>query len=151
MNNVWSATEHTNGTSESLGVSPADRIIELRLPAKREYLPVLRATGGVVAGTMSFNYDEIMHIRAALSEMFDLAIDHVTRHARGSEVKELAVRFLPQRDRLEILITHPTNSTIDLDSEEEEEEGPAVPKGLMDKFELGTDSAIAGMVQYRST
>ena len=40
--------------------------VHLRLPVKPEYLAVLRATTGVIAGNMDFNYDEVMQIRVAM-------------------------------------------------------------------------------------
>ncbi|MCH8993835.1 MAG: UDP-N-acetylglucosamine 1-carboxyvinyltransferase, partial [Chloroflexi bacterium] len=48
-------------------------VIQMRLPLKSEYLPVLRAAVGVIAGGMEFTYDEVMQLRVAISEVFDLA------------------------------------------------------------------------------
>lgn len=127
-------------------------IIELRLPLKREYLPLLRATMGVVAGSLSFRYDEIMQLRVAVAEVFDLVIDHVTRRGRSAEENELEVRFAVQPDRIEILITVPNDYTASLDSEEGKE-SYALLKSLTDRVEFGID--VAGksgvrMVKYKS-
>ena len=46
----------------------ANDVFELRLPPKSQYVSILRATVGVIAGNMSFNYDEIIQIRTAVSE-----------------------------------------------------------------------------------
>ena len=59
MSSEKSKGEETDSTRESLEEGPAHDTIELRLPAKADYLPVLRATVGVIAGTMSFDYDKI--------------------------------------------------------------------------------------------
>ena len=53
-------------------------VIEVRLPPKPEYLPVIRAAVGVIVGTMFFNYDEIIQIRVAAAEAFELAIRQIT-------------------------------------------------------------------------
>lgn len=73
-----------------IGGSWTNDTIELRLPLKPQYLPILRATTGVVAGVVGFNYDEIMQLRVAVSEVFDLALKHVTPGSEVSEVNELA-------------------------------------------------------------
>ena len=136
----------------STGGSLASDIIELRLPLKREYLPLLRATMGVVAGSLSFRYDEIMQLRVAVAEVFDLAMDHVTRRGRSVEENGLEVRFAMEPDRIEILITGPKDYTASLDSEEGKE-SQALLKSLTDRVEFGID--VAGksgvrMVKYKS-
>lgn len=73
-----------------IGGSWTNDTIELRLPLKPQYLPILRATTGVVAGVVGFNYDEIMQLRVAVSEVFDLALKHITLGRWASEVNELA-------------------------------------------------------------
>ena len=86
---------------------PTDDEVEVRLPAKSEYLPVLRATVGVVAGIHSFNYDEIVHLRVAVSEAFELAIGHLIAGERVPGGDIVAVRLALRRDELEILVTGP--------------------------------------------
>ena len=68
-------------------------VIQLRLPLKPEYLTLLRAAVGVIAGTISFNYDEIMQLRAAVSEVFDLGVKSVSGKEGNSEHDELSIRF----------------------------------------------------------
>ena len=58
---------------------PTQDVVELRLPLKSEYVNVIRATVGVIAGTLDFTYDEVMQFRVALSEIFELAA-HLAEH-----------------------------------------------------------------------
>ena len=127
-------------------------VIELRLPLKEEYLPVLRATTGVVAGVVSFNYQEITELRVAVSEVFNLAIKHVATEREISEVNELAVRFLVHPDKIEILITVPRDFTSYLYGKEGEE-SLALLKSLTDEVEFGAEvagRAVVRMVKYKS-
>ena len=127
-------------------------IIELRLPLKPEYLSVLRATTGVIAGTLSFNYDEMMQLRVAVSEVFDLGIKHATPAGQAPEVKELAVRFAVEPGKIEILIAGPIDYTRHLDSEEDKE-SHALLKSLMDEVGFGAEAAggtALHMVKYKS-
>ena len=127
--------------------------IALWLPLKPQYLGILRATTGVVAGTSSFTYDEIMQLRTAVSEAFGLAIKQVTPREEVSEVGELAVRFVVEPDVMEILITSPLDYTSHLDSEEGKE-SQAVLRNLMDEVRVGADAAgktVLRMVKYKST
>jgi len=128
-------------------------VMELRLPLKSEYLPILRATTGVVAGVASFNYDEIMQLRVAVSEVFDLAIRHVMLGKGVSEVSDVVVRFSVYTDKIEILVTGPQDYTSYLNSEEGKE-SLALLRSLMDEVEFGAEVAgktVVRMVKYRSS
>ena len=90
--------QESNGTRESVGHRLSD-VIEVRLPLKADYLSVLRATVGVLAGEMSFNYDEIIQLRVAISEAFSMAVRWYTEAgpipaSTELAVRELAVRFI---------------------------------------------------------
>lgn len=127
--------------------------IELRLPLKPEYLLILRATTGVVAGVISFNYEEIKQLRVAVSEVFNLAMEHVTRRGAISEVNELDVIFSLHPHEIEILITGPKDYTSYLNTDEGVE-SLALLRSLMDKVEF--DAEVAGkvvicMVKYKSS
>ncbi len=125
---------------------------DLRLPLKPQYLPILRATMGAVAGVVSFNYDEIMQLRVVVSEVFDLAMKYVTPGIGVSEVSELSVRFLVYPDRLEIVIMGPRNYTSYLHTEEGVE-SLALLRSLVNELEFGSEVAgktVIRMVKYRS-
>lgn len=134
-----------------IGGSGTKDTIELRLPLKPEYLPILRATMGIVAGIASFNYDEIMHLRVAVSEVFDLTIKQVTPGSGFSEVDELNVRFSAQPDKIEILIIGPRDYTSYLNTDEGEE-GLALLRSLTDELDFGAEVAgktVIRMVKYK--
>ena len=124
-------------------------VIQLRLPLKPEYLTLLRAAVGVIAGTISFNYDEIMQLRAAVSEVFDLGVKSVSGKEGNSEHDELSIRFLPQADGLEILVTYPAGARLGLHGQEHED-NRVLLESLMDKVEFGAGKATVRMVKYKS-
>ncbi len=138
--------------TKSKGRSWTNDVIELRLPLKPEYLLILRATTGVVAGVISFNYEEIMQLRVAVSEVFELAIKHVTPGSGISEVNELVVRFSVYPEKMEILIVGPRDYISYLNTEEGKE-SLALLRSLTDEVEFG--AAVAGktvvhMVKYKA-
>ena len=110
-------------------------LVELKVPLKSKYQAVLRSAVGVVAGVMNFNYDEIMHIRVAVSEVFDQAIEGgAGRESSGSS--GLDVRFAPHADRLEIMFAAPPGSAGTLESDAKEE-SQALLRSLVDKVGSG--------------
>ena len=143
--------QESNGISESAGGSLAD-IIELRLPPTSDYLSVLRATLGVIAGGMSFNYDEIIQLRVAISEAFSLAIRRVVPEEQTGTAPNLTVRFTVEPERLEILIPSPHAYPAPR-AVEEEIESQALLESLMDEVQLGGGSAeepVVSMAKYKS-
>ncbi|MBA7622628.1 Serine-protein kinase RsbW [subsurface metagenome] len=125
------------------GASVTNNVIELRVPIKSEYLVILRAITGVVAGVISLNYADIMQVRAAVSELFDLAIKHVSRTATPSE---LDVRLIIQPDKMEILIMGPKGYTNHL-GREQGKETLALLRSLTDEIEFGTEVAGKSLVR----
>ena len=125
-------------------------VIQLRLPLKPEYLTLLRAAVGVIAGTINFNYNDIMQLRAAVSEVFDIGIKGVSDKDWNSKINELGIRFVPQAAGLEVLITYPAGSSLDL-GQQEHQETRALLESLMDKVEFGVGQATVHMVKYKST
>lgn len=135
-----------------IGGSWTNDTIDLRLPLKPQYLTILRATMGAVAGVVSFNYDEIMQLRVVVSEVFALAMKYVTPGSEVSEVNELAVRFSGYSDKVEIVIMGPRNYTSYLNTEEGRE-NLALLRSLVDELEFGSEVAgktVIRMVKYRS-
>ena len=58
MSNEGPGPEENDWAKGPRGQSTDDTLV-LRLPLKSDYLPVLRAALGVIAGSMSFTYDEV--------------------------------------------------------------------------------------------
>ena len=105
------------GKGASAGLILAD-VIEIKLPPSSEYLAVVRATIGVIAGNMSFNYDEVIQLRVAASEVFNLAMEWVSQEAAASASRELALQFIVEGNKLEILVPNQINYTVSLTGDE---------------------------------
>ena len=107
MSNEKARGDEDHSIDETSGDRPQENEVELRIPTKAEYLPVLRAVVGVIAGTASFNYDDILQLRVAVSEAFDLAVKHLGEGEQASEVSALTTRFVVEPNQIEISITEP--------------------------------------------
>ena len=143
--------EENNLASDLLGRRLYD-VIEVRLPLKAGYLSVLRATVGVIAGEMSFNYDEIIQLRVAVSEAFNMAVRWYAEAEPIPASMELAVRFIVGRDRLEISIPNPGDHRAPPPLEEEIE-SQALLESLMDEVEFGGQvfgKALVQMAKHKS-
>ena len=126
------ATEgRINGSRKGVPRGSSD-VLELKLPLKPEYLPVIRATAGVIAGGMSFNYDEIVQVRVAVGEAFDLTMLRNKVGTASPDGIELVVRFTVSLDRLEILIPALAGAG-DSVASQEETESVAFLHSLMDE------------------
>ncbi len=136
--------------------------IEMRLPPKPEYLSVLRAAIGVIAGDMSFNYDEIIQLRVAVSEAFQMTIRQVPQEPQVSTAVGLVVHLTVEPDNIEIVIFKLQNYTSCLPhlganqippDTEEEIESRALLESLMDEVEVGREAAgepLIRMVKYKA-
>ncbi len=136
--------------------------IEMRLPPKPEYLSVLRAAIGVIAGDMSFNYDEIIQLRVAVSEAFQVTIRQVPQEPQVSTAVGLVVQLTVEPDNIEIVIFKLQDYTSCsprlganqlLPGTEEEIESRALLESLMDEVEVGRVAAgepLIRMVKYKA-
>jgi len=145
------STDGRRGGGEEARATGSTDVLELSLPPKAEYLPVIQAAAGVLAGNMSFNYDEIIHVRTAVAEAFELAVRRLQRTASISTPADVRVRFLIMPEGLEIQIPAPQDDAGWLASQEDVE-SRALIESLMDEVEL--DGAAAEtppirMVKYR--
>ncbi len=146
------AIEGTNGSRNTVSRGSSD-VLELKLPLKPEYLPVIRATAGVIAGGMSFNYDEIVQVRVAVAEAFDLTMLRNNLRKDHPGGTELVVRFTVSLDRLEILIPALTGAGESVASQEETE-SVAVLHSLMDEMVFtGKAQEIPSirLIKYKAT
>ena len=120
--------------------------IRLRLPLKSEYLPVLRMASGVIAGVMSFRYDEIVQLRVAVSEAFSIAVKNTSGEMGSEQTDEVEFRFTVSPESLEVQVLSQANILVDLDSEDAEE-SRALLESLMDEVELGGEQYLVRMVK----
>ncbi len=144
--------EETDSSTESTGESLTGETVELKLPPRARHLPVLRATLGVVAGSMSFDYDEIMQLRVAVSEAFELAIEHLQGQHEPRENTSLAVTFVAHPDWLEITVMDPGVPSGAVESAKEME-SRVVLESLLDSVEFGVlaaGSRVTRMVKHKS-
>lgn len=75
--------------------------IEMKVPAKPEYVGVIRLTVSGLANRLGFSYEEIEDLKVAISE----AVTNAVKHAyKENETGEVTVGFGLYEDRLEIMI-----------------------------------------------
>ena len=134
------------------GDESTHNVIELRLPLEAEHVAVLRAATGAIAGTISFNYDEIMQLRVAVVEVFEIAIRQVARQEHRSQIGEFAALFELERERMQILATYQPVYRGRPDTDEQQE-SEALLESLMDEVDFGIDTAgqaSVRMVKYKT-
>ena len=116
----------------------ADDLIELHLPPKAEYIPIVRALTGVIAGEMSFTYDEIVQLRVAVSELFDIVVRNTAQGKAGHPGEALILRFVLGPDQLELMIVVPEGHAAERTIVEEE--SAALLESLVDEFDYAAGS-----------
>ena len=127
-------------------------VIELRLPPRGEYQSVLRALIGVIAGDLSFNYDEIIQLRVAVSEAFQWTIRRVERTGREFSPTEITVRFETEPDKVRVSIPAWTGVPTDVTTVEDAE-SQALLESLVDELFLNEENNgeyLLSMVKHRS-
>lgn len=125
-------------------------VIEVRLPPAPDYLPLLRATVGVLAGIKSFNYDEIIQLRVAITEAFDLATRKAKQEGAPAISDEVSIRFVVAANRIEILVSNRPGFIGQIDVEREAE-SCAVLDSLMDEVRFGSganNEPLISMTKY---
>lgn len=75
--------------------------IEMKIPAKREYVGVIRLTLSGIASRMGFTYDLIEDLKIAASEAITNAVQHAYSKDEGGEV---VVGFAIYNNRLEVMV-----------------------------------------------
>lgn len=75
--------------------------IEMKVPAKAEYIGVMRLTLSGVANRMSFSYDAIEDLKVAISEAVTNAVEHAYEEKESGEI---TVGFGLYEDRMEIMV-----------------------------------------------
>ncbi|SDX33692.1 serine/threonine-protein kinase RsbW [Marininema mesophilum] len=87
-------------------VEPYKDLIELAIPAKAQYVGVVRLTVSGIANRMGFHYDDIEDMKLALAEACTNAVDHAYSGQEG----QIAVSFFIFEDRLAIRVSDEGNS-----------------------------------------
>ncbi|RCW73023.1 anti-sigma B factor RsbW [Saliterribacillus persicus] len=74
--------------------------IEIRVPAKAEYVGVVRLSTSGIANRMGFSYEEIEDLKVAISE----AMSNATTHAYDGKDGEVTIGYGLYQDRLEVMV-----------------------------------------------
>lgn len=74
--------------------------IELKIPAKPEYVGVVRLSLSGIANRMGFSYETIEDLKVAISE----AVTNVVSHAYEDDFGEVSLGFGIYADRLEVMV-----------------------------------------------
>src|SRR5699024_5720393 len=75
--------------------------IEMKVPAKAEYVGIVRLSTSGIANRMGFNYEEIEDLKVAISEAMSNATTHAYDEKDGGEV---TIGFGLYPDRLEVMV-----------------------------------------------
>jgi len=76
--------------------------IQMKVPAKPEYVGVIRLTISGIASRMGFTYEDIEDLKVALSEAATNVVSHAYEH---EESGELSLGFGVYEDRLEVMVS----------------------------------------------
>lgn len=133
--------------------------IEMKFPAKADYVGVVRLSVSGIANRMGFPYEEIEDIKVAISE----AITNAVSHAYDDE-GEVTICFGIYQDRLEVMVADhggsfnlndikgrigPYRQTESVESLREGGFGLFLINALMDKVEINNDyGVIVLMTKY---
>ncbi|MDA1477780.1 anti-sigma B factor RsbW [Bacillus changyiensis] len=106
--------------------------IEMKSPAKPEYVGIVRLTLSGIASKMGYSYDDIEDLKIAVSEACTNAVQHAYRADKNGEV---SVKFGMFEDHLEITVTDQGQS---FDIEKEQKNiGPYSSKYTADQLTEG--------------
>lgn len=126
--------------------------IEMKFPAKAEYVGVIRLSISGIAHRMGFTYEDIEDLKVAISE----AVSNVVEHAYAEE-GEVTIGFGVYDDRLEIMIADrgdsfnlqevkensgPYNNVESIDKLREGGFGLFLINTLMDKVEINNKYGV---------
>lgn len=81
--------------------------IEMKIPAKPEYVGVMRLTLSGIASRMGFDYEIIEDLKIAVSEAITNAIQH---GYKGSMEGQISITFGIYSDRMEVVVADSGNS-----------------------------------------
>lgn len=75
--------------------------IEMKVPAKAEYVGVIRLSVSGVANRMGYTYDDVEDLKVAVAE----AVTNVVEHAYEEDTGEVTLGIGVYEDRLEIMVS----------------------------------------------
>lgn len=90
--------------------------VEMKIPAKPEFIGVIRLTLSGIASRMGFSYDEIEDLKIATSEACTNAVQHAYKN---NEHGEVIIGFGLYIDRLEVIVAD-NGQSFDVESARQE-------------------------------
>ena len=81
-------------------MEPLD-FIEMRIPAKPDYVGVVRLSAAGIANRMGYSYEDIEDLKVAISEAITNAVTHAYQENDDGEV---TIGFGVYEDRLEVMV-----------------------------------------------
>ncbi|GAA0431692.1 anti-sigma B factor RsbW [Lentibacillus halophilus] len=134
---------------------------EMRVPAKADYVGIVRLSISGIANRIGFTYDEIEDLKIAVSEAITNAVDHAYQEGDNGEV---SVGFGVYDDRLEVMVADhggsfdlndvkggigPYHSSESVENLREGGFGLFLIDALMDRVEINNhDGVIVLMTKY---
>ncbi|PYZ92122.1 anti-sigma B factor RsbW [Salipaludibacillus keqinensis] len=130
-------------------------IIEMKVPAKPEYVGVVRLTVSGVANRLGYTYDDIEDIKIAVAEACTNVVNHA--YEADQEDNDMHLNFGVYEDRLELIVADrggaidveklknergPVNSGQAIEELKEGGLGLFLIETLMDKVEIRGDSGV---------
>ena len=128
--------------------------IEMKFPAKPEYVGVIRLSVSGIANRMGFTYEDIEDLKISISE----AVTNVVNHAYGDKNNgEVTIGFGVYEDRLEVMVADhggsfnlkevkskigPYDSNESVENLREGGFGLFLINTLMDKVEINNNSGV---------
>ena len=106
--------------------------VEMKIPAKPEYVGVIRLTISGIASSMGYTYEEIEDIKIAVSEACTNAVQHAYPEDEGGEV---IVGFGIYEDKLETMVADSGKSFNFLQTKNEL--GPYTESSTVDQLSEG--------------
>ncbi|MBD1382141.1 anti-sigma B factor RsbW [Metabacillus arenae] len=107
--------------------------IEMKIPAKPEYVGIVRLTLSGIASRMGYSYDEIEDLKIATSEACTNAVQHAYNSKEGTG--EVVIGYGLYGDRLEVMISDNGQS---FNFEQKKEElGPYTAASSVDQLQEG--------------
>ena len=76
-------------------------VVEMTIPAKPEFVGVVRLTVSGIANRLGFNFEEIEDIKVAISEAITNTVQHAYKEDHVGDVK---IGFSLYEDRLETVV-----------------------------------------------
>lgn len=132
----------------------ASDVVELTIPAKAEYVGIVRLATSGVANRMGYSYDDIEDIKVAVSEACTNAVNHAYQDGEEGQVQ---IKLLSYNNRLEIMVIDhgksfdvdkiigemkPLNASMTLEQMNEGGLGLYLIETLMDQVTVNNDSGV---------